>query len=383
MISVPVLEKKISRFFLSEISNRERHLIAGFFSLLLFMILLLWGKIFQPDLDEHIAISSRMMKGETIGHPLFFLLLQVFSLFSNENGPMLFAAFLIFSAASYGKIIFSLQLCETIREKTVNRLMNIMVILCQLALGFPFLSEGFIKGNLSPNFFHNGTLSLSIPPSLYLLNKSILWLKNKETGRPFRMLIAGIIIVLSKPSFLFCWIPVMPCYVLYKEGAGRKLISFLQISIVLIFALFAQSLLLKSSSINFKIVFAPLGFFGSIQNHLAVFFAAFIFPASTLITNLNYWKKNDGLFFLLMMVQGLFLSFLFYDVINGFISPNMTWQSSIMNYLLLLFGSIALADLLEKRRFILALFPALILIAQVVHGLLYLKIAVMIRSFYF
>lgn len=318
-----------------------------------------------------------------IGHPFFFFFLQLFSFFSGNIDALVFAAFLCFSAAQYGKIIQSVRLCETIREKPASRLLIILVLFCQIAIGFLALQIGYVKGSLSPNFFHNGTLLLSIPPSLYLLNESILLIKDKKRKGIFRMLISGILIVLIKPSFLFCWIPVMPVFVLITEGAGRKFMKFLQVGAILFTCLLTQSIFLKTSKIDFKVVFDPFFLFGTLGNHFFVFLAACTFPLVTIIPGWSSWQKGIGMLLWMMTLQGLILSFCFYDKINNIVSPNMTWQSSIMHYILLLYGSLILLDLLERKKFIYALLPIIALMAQVLSGLQYLRLSIYMRSFFF
>jgi hypothetical protein len=380
---MPGIEKTTGKFLWSGMPGREIHFLSAVFSLSLFGILLLLAKIVQPDLDEHILISNRLMKGEPVGHPAFFFLLQLFSFFSSKPELQLFAAFIIFSSAQYLKIILSIRLCETIQEEKASRILSLLIILCQLAIGFILIQDNYVKASLSPNFFHNGTLLLSIPPSLFLLNESFLFLKDENRGRIRRMLAAGILIIMIKPSFLFCWIPVMPVFVLLREGAGKKLVGFLQVSIMLVFLLMLQSTLLKTSNVGFKIIFAPFDFFGTIGNHLRIVLAACFFPITSVLVSYNFWKRKDGLLFALMTVQGLILSFCFYDVINGIISPNMTWQSSIMHYLLLVFGCLSVTDLLKKRKMLAATFLLAAFACHVFSGVLYLRISYIIHSFYF
>jgi hypothetical protein len=375
--------KRLRDFLFSDIGRAEQHLLASLFSIGLFGFLLLYVGITQPDLRDHMAFSGKMMAGEIrVAHPVFFFLLQLFSFFSGNPSMLLFAAFLCFAFAQYGKLIQSIRLCETIREKPVSRLLFLLLLGCQLAIGFILLQPGYIRASLSPNFFHNGTLLLSLAPSLFLLNQSLLFLKDGNRSRIFRMMAAGILIVLIKPSFLFCWIPVLPVYVFFSEGAGKKLWGILQVGLLLIFCLLAQSLFLKNSNLDFKLVFDPFRYFGNAKSHVLVFTAAAFFPLSTLLPGWTAWKKGTGLLLGMMTLQGLVLSFCFFDRIKNIISPNMTWQSSIMHYLLLLFGSIILVDLLEKRKFASALIPLLAYLAQLASGLQYLRISTLIKSFF-
>lgn len=361
----------------------EKQMPAFLFSLSLFAYLILFRQIVEPDLRDHFRISNELIQGKPMAHPVFFILLQVFSGFTKSGPALLFAAFILFSLGFYLKYHFSLHLGETILKRPASRAFCLILLLCQVAIGFIWLQNGFIKASLSPNFFHNGTLLLSIPPSLYLLNQSLLFVQDENQERRIRMLLAGLLILFTKPSFLFCWIPVMPLFLLLSDGPRKRLLTILQVAVLLIFALILQSFFLQKSSVGFRLYFNPFTYFGTLQNHLLVFVSAVLFPIITIVPGWNYWKSKTGILLLLMCFQGLIISFCFYDTIKGIISPNMFWQSSIMHYLLLLYAGIILHELLFKQKYWLALLPAIAFMAQVSAGLQYLRIASVMRSFFF
>lgn len=361
----------------------EKQMPSILFSLGLYAYLILYRQIVEPDLREHIKASNELIQGKLIAHPVFFILLQVLSGFTKSAPALLFAAFILFSLGFYLKYYFSLQLGETILKRPASRAFCIILLLCQIAIGFVWLQDGFIKTSLSPNFFHNGTLLLSIPPSLYLLNQSLLFVQDGNPERRIRMLMAGLLILFTKPSFLFCWIPVMPLFLLLSDGAGKRLLSILQVAVMLIFGLILQSFFLRKSSLEFQLIFSPLAYFGTLQNHILVFASAVFFPIISIVPGWNYWKSKTGILLLLMCFQGLLISFCFFDSVKGIISPNMFWQSSIMHYLLLLYAGIILHEMLQKEKYWLAFLPGIAFLAQVFAGLQYLRISSIIRSFYF
>jgi hypothetical protein len=372
----------MNRLIYKGISATERILPAALVSLGLFGYFILYRQVLQPDLKDHILYSSKMMEGTLVAHPVFFFLLQLFSGFSNNPSALLFSAFLVFSTGFFLKYYFSLRLLEVILEEKATLLLGIIVLLSQFAIGFLLLQTHYVKASLSPNFFHNGTLLISFIPSLYLLTQTLQYLRDEKPERRFRMLMAGVLIVLTKPSFLFCWIPVVPVYVLIKEGAGKKLLHFLQIAILLVFCLIIQSYLLRNSTAEFKLVFSPFRYFGSIFNHFLVLASALFFPLISFIPGIRFWKTGTGLLLVLMAMQGLLISFCFYDTIKNVVSPNMFWQSSMMHYLLFLFAGMILHDLLRNKRYLAAILPALAFFAQVLSGAQYLRISAIIKSFF-
>jgi hypothetical protein len=197
------------------------------------------------------------------------------------------------------------------------------------------------------------------------------------------MLMAGLLLVATKPSFLFVWIPVMPFFVLFKFGPGRKLLGILQISVFMVMLILAQSMLLKSSQADFKVVFYPFFFFGSAINHVLVLISALLLPLTIFLfypKDFSLQPQNQLLF--LFTIQGLLLSFLFHDTIRGIVSPNMTWQSSMVHYLWLVSSVAFLDEELTKRRYLRMALPALVLLSLVFSSLRYLHLSSQIRSFF-
>lgn len=197
------------------------------------------------------------------------------------------------------------------------------------------------------------------------------------------MVVLGVLLAAIKPSFLFCWIPVMPFYVLYRQGLTRTLLGILQVAVLLVAVVILQSTILKNPSVDFKVVFNPFFFFGSLANHVKVVLASLLFP---LVVCAVYWKevKNQPIALLLtgFVCQGLILSFCFYDTIRGLISPNMTWQSSVAHYLMFVFSAGLVAKQLPVASFWKTSFLLLVLGLQCASGLFYLFYASQIRSFF-
>ena len=369
---------------LSPIDPKVQYLVAGLFSVFLFGFILLYSHAMKPDLIVHIRLSEEMMDGKrTIGHPVFFFLEQMFSGFTKNPKLELYAAFLIFAMSQFAKIMVSLQLVEQIFKSKTNVLTFSLVVLAQLAIGNALIGQHYVITSLSPNYFHNGTLSLVIPFSLFFLTKSLQFLETGDVRIKRILILTGLVIVFTKPSFLFCWIPVMPFYALYRFGFDRKLLGILQVATLLSFVIIFQSLILKSSSLEFKLVFNPFYFFGTPLNHVLVVVAALSFPMVALVFYFpEFRNRPESLLFLGFLLQGLLLSFLFYDLINGIVSPNMNWQSSIAHYILLIF-SIGIVDRgVQKRGIFPAVLPVLMLGLQVFSGLKHIYFSCLMRSFF-
>jgi hypothetical protein len=360
-----------------------RVLAAGF-SVLLFGYLILFAGVLKPDLIDHIRASEKMIRGELrISHPVFFFLIQLFSGFTQNFKAEVFAGFLIFAGAHYFKITLSVKLAEHFLKKPASWFLWLGILSAQLAIGSTLFTKHYIIGSLSPNYFHNGTLTLSYPFALLFLLESLRFLEDENRKHLGRMMLTGFLLIVTKPSFLFVWIPVMPFFVLLKFGAGRKLLGILQVSVFMVVLIIAQSLMLKSGQVDFKVVFYPFYLFGSAWNHVLVLASALLFPLSILLLfpkTFPILPQNQLL--VLFTLQGLLLSFLFHDLVKGVVSPNMTWQSSMVHYLWLVSGLAFLDSEISKGQWLKVVLPLLILGSLVFSCLRYLHISSQIRSLF-
>lgn len=317
--------------------------IAASFSFGLYFILLIVFRVEQPDLDDHIVISENMFKDWRVpAHPLFYSLIQLLSFFSKNHDLEVFAAFLVFSLTQFAKILISKRLIEEVFNYTLDLFGFLVLVMAQLVISFSVFEKYFIINQICPNFFHNGTLQLSIPFVLLLLLEAWRFAKGDEKYSIKKMLLYGLLVALSKPSFLFCFIPVFPAYILYVNGIGRKLLASLQVSTLFTFIIMGQSFYLRmnphSYLTSFKIAFLPFFQFGSLQSHMSMMVYGLFIPIIAFCLKPQYFQDRFVQFLLVMLVLSFAISFSFVDVLNGVYYSNMTWQTSVIMYLLLAFG---------------------------------------------
>jgi hypothetical protein len=315
------------------------HIISLTVSVLLYGIIILVFKVDKPDLVLHIGIAEKAFAANNYPvHPIFFGLLELLSFFTHQYPFLLFAGFIIFSVAQYFKIVLSLKILQEYFNREITILLFVAVLVLQAAIPIPFLSENFMINSLSINYFHNGTLNVSIPFALALVLNMMRYLKTGENLFFKRALLFAVLTCLAKPSFLFCFAPVFPFAVLVKRGFSVQLLKTVQLSTLIVFVIIAQSLYLKANTlVAFQAKFHFLFLFGSPQNHLRVLAEGFTIGWVILICFYRQIYKDLYLFAAFFFVLlGYFISFSFVDYVDGVISPNFVWQSSIVNYLFVL-----------------------------------------------
>lgn len=352
----------------------------GFYGLLLLVF-----RVIQPDLDEHIVIAENMFTdGKVPAHPFFYFLIRLFSAFSLNFKAELFAAFVVFSLAQAAKLYASRSLVETIFSIRLSAVAIAGLFLCQLVISFSVSEPRFIINQISPNYFHNGTLQLSLPFALWCLREAIVFSRSEEENPPFRFILySGFLCGLAKPSFLFCFIPSFPVFLFFRHGLSRKLLSGLQVATLFSFLVMGQSFYLKINPPNyvtsFRVLFLPFYQFGSLSSHLSMLvFGGFCAWAGILLRP-SWWRNPLGIWLLGMWVFSLGISFTLVDEINGDRYSNMTWQTSVLFYLLLLvsFGAVVSAEERWKK-----VVFGLVLVAGALYGLQYLYFAVQIKSLF-
>jgi len=95
-----------------------------------------------------------------------------------------------------------------------------------LAFSFLFLSPIYLPiidgpfwylGKFTQTIWHNSTLICVFPFCVLLVWKTFDWFKSGKLKDMGVMFLLGFVIVLIKPSFLFCYIPALPIFILIRD----------------------------------------------------------------------------------------------------------------------------------------------------------------------
>ncbi len=98
-------------------------------------------------------------------------------------------------------------------------------------------------GKFTPTIWHNSTLIAVFPFCILLVRETLDWVDSKEKKYLPRLIGLGVIIMLIKPSFLFCFIPALPVFAVWFYPQEKKMFAqAIGISITLLFLLFLEKL---------------------------------------------------------------------------------------------------------------------------------------------
>jgi hypothetical protein len=130
------------------------------------------------------------------------------------------------------------------------------VVAFGIAVTFLFLSPIFIPaidgefwyyGKFTQTIWHNSTLIASFPFCLLLFRKTFDWFDSKKSSDYYALFGLSLLIILIKPSFLFCYVPVLPIYTFLKEKRFSTLfINSLILSLVVFLLILLEKFLIFS-----------------------------------------------------------------------------------------------------------------------------------------
>jgi hypothetical protein len=125
------------------------------------------------------------------------------------------------------------------------------LIVFGIAVTFLFLSPIFIPaidgefwyyGKFTQTIWHNSTLIASFPFCLLLFRKTFTWFDSRKSSDYYSLFGLSFLIILIKPSFLFCYVPVLPIYTFLRE---KRFSTLFMNSLILSLVIFLLILLEK------------------------------------------------------------------------------------------------------------------------------------------
>lgn len=121
-----------------------------------------------------------------------------------------------------------------------------------LTISLLFLSPIFIPaidgsywylGKFTPTIWHNSTLIAVFPFCILLVKESLAWIETKNIKKIPILIGLGVLIMLIKPSFLFCFIPALPIFTYLQNPKEKSQIAFaIGIALILLLLLYLEKI---------------------------------------------------------------------------------------------------------------------------------------------
>lgn len=216
--------------------------------------------------------------------------------------PLVLSALVILTASFWWKYRISLSMMET----------NLQIqqpFLFLLTASLLFLSPIYIPsidgsywylGKFTPTIWHNSTLIASFPFCLLLFRQTLRWFASPEKKYLWQILGLSLVIMLIKPSFMFCFIPAFPVFTLIHFAKEKsRWAGAIVTSLVLLLILYLEKRWIFDLDPMIEKMYAPEERSSVIINPLRVhlhyskepwFDAITSFPTTLIF--LIFWGKN-------------------------------------------------------------------------------------------
>lgn len=189
----------------------EISVIGLYFFTLAFMIK--YYDVQSFDIKVHIFMMMDYLKeGSFPSPPGYYAVIYALDTFLRYKYPFVLAALLSLTFFSWLK--FKITTSWLQQELELGYTATFLLV-----LSMAFLSSIFIPaiddfywylGKFTPTIWHNSTVIAAFPFSILLFFQTLDWLETGDTKKVYHMAFLGLVVLLIKPSFLFCYIPALP-----------------------------------------------------------------------------------------------------------------------------------------------------------------------------
>lgn len=318
-------------------------------SLVTFSVIL--AENYNTDLDGHIhLLELHLQNGKFPVPPLYYsglyLLKQIF--FTNYKVNTV----LLLSLSVLWKFELSLKYISNYTQLKKSDL-NVVLVLVGLMFFFPVYLPGIdgsklYLGKFTPNIWHNSTAIFAFPFSLLLFFRSIKYIERPNRKDLTLLFLLSFLILMSKPSFLFAFIPVFPVmYILRKKVIDVHLFNLSILCLIMTSALVVMAWwIYKNGQLDIllyggektEVLFAPFEVWLNWTNvpHLDLM-TSFLFLM--LYIGFNYRRLLKDWYFgysLLLLIVVVFVFWGFAESGERFAHGNFYWQVPVCVFLVYL-----------------------------------------------
>lgn len=315
------------------------------------------------DFQAHLRLLDFYQAHDQFIFPPFYYLTVVLvsKLLISFTAPKAVAAVVIL--LGFMLLKFTLIYSYLIENRKENYFISALLSL-GLMLFFPFYlfqfeGEYWYMGKFTPNIWHNCTSTFVWPFSFLLFWEAQKWLDDQKKNRWYIMALWALLILLSKPSFLFAFIPVFPLMagIHFKRLTPTPLVF----SILLLAGLFVLREIIYFNSLDeliyqdqarHSVSFLPFAVYQIYaQSPMLEFLASFAFPILAFgLVGKRLWEKTEVQFALLLTVISLMVYLLLAEEGYRFLHANFYWQIPIsLSILYLVIIKTAWMDYRQKQ----------------------------------
>jgi hypothetical protein len=318
-----------------------------FFSTFLFMIKNIETKFL--DIKTHNFLLLKYLELERFPFPPgYYFLIYIIDKIIYFKHQFVLSSIFVLSILSWWKYFISLKWIKLTKNLNDSWIYFISITLLFISPIFiPTIDGSFwYLGKFSPTIWHNSTLIAVFPFCLLLVKVTLSWLEGFDNKHLFQIFGLGFIILMIKPSFMFCYIPALPLLAITSRKIQWKLLTRLVgISIFFFTLLYIEKVWIFDLDPMIDKLYSPGQRPGVSINpfHVHLHFSKeplfdFLSSFPSTILFLFFWGKSafkDQLyrfsFFLLLFA--LLVYFIFAETGSREFHGNFYWQIPIALYL--------------------------------------------------
>ena len=203
---------------------------------------------FGVDFKIHnFFLEEYLQKGHFPIPPGYYLLIYLLDLLISYKYPFLISSLLILTGFIWWKYHLIEKYLGKLDVHPVSSDKKWALLVFFLGpLVLPFHAEGYwYLGKFTSSLWHNSTLLASLPFSLVLFWKTLEWWRKPTNQWPWSCFGLALLILLIKPSFLFCYLPLFPIFTWIREKTfSSKVAQSVLVSGVLLLLLWAEKQLI-------------------------------------------------------------------------------------------------------------------------------------------
>lgn len=336
---------------------------------------------YSSDMYNHLTKLAKFLSGEIfLPHPLWHICVQsIADIWDIRTGlaAIIFSSWLyiawVFLVYSLSENVLNAFAFKSDAKKELTILIVTFSIIIVGPLFIPFFSKFIYLGQGSPNVWHNVTLWMVKPFGLLAMLMTIKAIHDKSTTLFLAAIIATLISIFAKPSFVLIFLPAFFVFILHRRYFSRRVIRlFLALSITSSSVLLYQYL--NTFGKDAKIVFDFLGVWSSQSKNIPVsILSGLLFPIVFALFRLR--SKMDDLL-LLSWYQvgfGMVLFACFAETGERYLHANFGWSYMIAMSMLYLFSILEFVKSFNTLRISEKTILAAILTIQVAVGIYYFK----------
>ncbi len=334
----------------------------------------------NTDLQDHIAriaFTKGLPTNPSLVYTFYDSCVGLLSGFSDQAKRVRWALISVLGLALGAKYFFSVTYAHKTNPKIPFLILSISAIIANFIVLLPIFLPKWYLGKIFPNIWHNPTINFSLPFSVVAFFSVFFYLEKPKNSYLLLFFLSSIALITSKPSFLFCLIPIFPLFAFYQYPFRKEFYWATGLSLFFFLLLLYQanaiffSWFLPNPVQNTQLITAEIpqtvsvesgiefGFFklllhfsdgaiGAVANLLL----SLLFPLCYLILYFNHVKR-DKLFLLAtaIMFMGLFIYFFITQKGKYFFHGNFYWQTIPASYLWHWVSLIGFLGIWQKQNF--------------------------------